>query len=298
MILKGTSAFRSQSTISRWQLHRHHETWSLSKNASNSATYDLTYLRLAQVALLLATSGPDKHESTPKRVRVHLAGKIIFDTIESQLVWEHPYFPRYYLPQKSLQNATLGPGHDVEGAKGYKIHDLIVDGATTQEAVLSIETGPLADFVRPAPSRMDAWFEEDEPIHGHPVDPYKRIDTRRSSRPIRVEVDGVEVANATWAVHLYETSLPVRFYLPRTSIKDGVGLLKSDTTSYCPYKGSAKYLHVIPEKGIEPVRDIVWYYEEPLLAVEGIRELVCFYNEKVDIWIDGVKQPRPKTHFV
>jgi len=221
----------------------------------------------------------------------------IFNTIESQLVWEHPYFPQYYLPRAALKNATLEAGRDAgEGAKGYKIHDLTVQGKTTKDAVLSVETGPLAGHLRPSFGNMDAWFEEDEPIHGHPGDPYKRIDTRRSSRNIRVEVNGVEVANAPWSVHLFETMLPVRYYLPRTAVKAEV-LRRSDHTTYCPYKGTSKYYHVITKPGDEPVKDIVWYYEEPLLAVEAIRELVCFYNEKVDVWVDGVKQERPKSKF-
>lgn len=203
-----------------------------------------------------------------------LSGATIFDSLDTKLVWEHPYFPQYYLPSASLQHAQLSegrkPGEDIQG---YTLHDLTVNGTTTTDAILSVDTGPLKGFLRPSAAKMQAVFEEDEPVHGHPVDPYKRIDTRRSSRHIRVEVNGVEVANASWAVHLYETSLPVRYYLPRPAVKAEM-LRPSDTRTFCPYKGSSNYFHVQVSPDAEPVKDIVWYYETPLLAVEGIRELV------------------------
>jgi uncharacterized protein (DUF427 family) len=190
-------------------------------------------------------------------------------------VWEHPYYPQYYLPKSSLKNATLSAGRKGgDGEIKTTIHDITVNGKTVHDAALSVESGPLAGYVRPDVPQMEAWFEEDDPIRGHPTDPYKRIDVRRSSRLIKVAVGGKVVAEAPWAVHLYETGLPVRYYLPRTALVPGI-LRKSDTSFYCPYKGTSKYYDVIPEPGAEPVKDIVWYYDESMVAVEAIHDLVC-----------------------
>jgi uncharacterized protein (DUF427 family) len=205
---------------------------------------------------------------------VQLGGSYIFDSTSAALVWEHPYFPQYYLPKTSLKNASLSGGRKVgEGKTAVTIYDVIVNGTAFDDAVMSVESGPLEGFLRPDAFKMEAWFEEDDPIRGHPTDPYKRIDVRRSSRPIKVGVSGEIVAEATWAVHLYETGLPVRYYLPRTALKPGI-LRESETSFYCPYKGTSKYYDVNPKPGAEPVKDIVWYYDTAMVAVEAIHDLV------------------------
>lgn len=89
--------------------------------------------------------------------------------------------------------------------------------------------------------QTDAWFVEDEKLLGpHPKDPYKRVETIPSSREIRIEVDGVEIAKSTQSIFLFETMLRPRYYLGTTSVKWEY-LSESGTTSYCPYKGMAKY---------------------------------------------------------
>lgn len=98
-------------------------------------------------------------------------------------------------------------------------------------------------------------------------------------------------------MHLYETGLPVRYYLPLPSIDQS--LLRpsaKDTHTDCPYKGTASYFDVVlPDGKIYP--DIVWYYNSPNLECAGIKGMACFYNEKVDLSVDGVTEEKPKTHF-
>ena len=86
---------------------------------------------------------------------------------------------------------------------------------------------------------FDAWLEEDEPLVGHARDPYHRIDMRRSSREVRIELDGALLARSTRAVLLFETSLPTRFYLPREDVV--AEHRPSDRRSICAYKGHAAY---------------------------------------------------------
>src|SRR5581483_8371281 len=77
----------------------------------------------------------------------------------------------------------------------------------------------LRDLVRLEWDAMDAWFEEDEEVFTHPRDPYTRVDILASSRHVRVEVDGVTVAESASPRLLFETGLPVRYYLPKTHVR-------------------------------------------------------------------------------
>ena len=139
------------------------------------------------------------------------------------------------------------------------------------------------------------WFEEDEPIYGHPRNPYARVDALRSHRHVTVELDGVVLADTRSPVLLFETGLPTRYYIDRTDIAFE-HLEPSDTQSLCPYKGvTSGYwsAHI----GDTVHDDIAWTYNTPLPAVTPIANMVAFYNEKLDITVDGVRLDRPKTQF-
>ncbi|MFB7877592.1 DUF427 domain-containing protein [Nocardia sp. NPDC056064] len=233
-----------------------------------------------------------------KRVRVYLRGRLVGDTLRPLLVWEVPYYPTYYVPFVDI-SADLEPNggsehHDGRGtATGY---DVVVDGLRAEGAAVRYADSAypdLKDAVRLEFGAFD-WFEEDEPIFVHPRDPYSRVDILASSRNVRVEVDGVTVADSSSPRILFETGLPARYYLPLPDVRMDL-LTPSDTHSSCPYKGTADYWHVEVE-GAEH-RDIVWIYRTPLPESQKIAGLACFYNEKVDIFVDGVLQERPDTPF-
>lgn len=135
----------------------------------------------------------------------------------------------------------------------------------------------------------DAWYAEDEKLLGsHPKDPYKRIECLPSSREVRVEVGGEVIARSANNVFLHETGLRARYYLSPDGIARWDRLVPSDTTSVCPYKGEARYYHV--KVGDREVKDAIWYYPYPTAESMAIRNRLCFYNEKVDVFIDGVKE--------
>jgi uncharacterized protein (DUF427 family) len=136
---------------------------------------------------------------------------------------------------------------------------------------------------------MDQWFEEDVPVYGHPKDPYKRIDILHSTRNVKVAVDGVTLADSSSHLFLLETTLRTRHYLPPTSV-NWEYLRKSDTETLCPYKGRANYYDVIVNG--KQYRDLVWYYRYPTSESAPIAGYMCFYNEKVDLWVDGEKEQR------
>jgi uncharacterized protein (DUF427 family) len=141
---------------------------------------------------------------------------------------------------------------------------------------------------------MDAWFEEDEQVFTHARNPYTRVDILASSRHVRVEIDGVTVAESASPRLLFETGLPVRYYLPRTHVR--MDLLElSEGVSHCPYKGQAQSWSVRLDGRLH--ENQAWSYPTPLPESVKVAGLMCFYDEKVDIHVDGVRQERPRTKF-
>jgi len=143
-------------------------------------------------------------------------------------------------------------------------------------------------------NNIDEWYEEDEQVFVHPKDPYHRVDVLESSRHVKVEVNGEVVAETERPMILFETGLPPRYYIPPEVVREDV-LAESEKTTQCPYKGVASYYSV--EAGDGRVEDLVWYYPEPLPEVGKIEGLLCFFNEKVDLEVDGEEQDRPRTQW-
>lgn len=153
----------------------------------------------------------------------------------------------------------------------------------------------LDGYVRFKWSALDVWFEEDEQIYVHPRNPYTRVDALRSHRTVRIELDGIVLAETDSPVLVFETGLPTRYYLDPTTVRFE-HLSPTDTVSECPYKGvTSDYWSVTTPGGV--YADLAWSYRSTTEALGAIAGLVAFYDEKVDVFIDGQLQPRPITHF-
>lgn len=245
------------------------------------------------------TRGRVRVEPGAKRVRAYLAGRLVADTLTPVLVWEIPYYPAYYLPLADVK-AELVPTGKTEHSPSRgeaQIYDVRVDGATADAAARRYPDSPLEalrGLVRFDWQAMDEWLEEDEPVYTHPRDPYKRVDILASSRHVRIEVDGVTVADSVRPRILFETGLPPRYYLPLPDVRTEL-LRPSDTQTHCPYKGTASYWSLDTGRGVHT--DIVWIYRAPLPESQKIVGLACFYNEKVDLYLDGQLTERPRTPF-
>ena len=239
-------------------------------------------------------------EPGTKHVRVYLGGHVVADTIHPVLVWEVPYYPTYYFPtvdvRTELMDADGGVQHSPSRGDG-RTFAVSAGGRTAQRAALRYEDSPieeLRDLVRFDWHSMDAWFEEDEQVFTHPRDPYTRVDILASSRHVRVELGGTTVAESTGTRMLFETGLPVRYYLPKTHVRMDL-LMPTASVSHCPYKGQAEYWSV--RAGDRVHDDLAWSYRAPFAESQKIAGLIAFYNEKVDIHVDGVLQDRPVTKF-
>jgi uncharacterized protein (DUF427 family) len=234
-----------------------------------------------------------------KRVRIYLGGELVADTLRPLLVWEWPYYPVYYVPADDVR-ADLVPSGQTESLAGLGDAELLnvkVATATAERAARRYresDVRELRDAVRFDWNAMSEWLEEDEPVYVHARDPHSRVDILGSSRHVRVEVDGVTVAESRQPRILFETGLPPRYYLPLTDVRTDL-LRPSATQTQCPYKGTASYWSVDAGNGLH--EDIVWIYRTPLPESQKVAGLACFYDEKVEMFLDGERQRKPDTPF-
>lgn len=228
-------------------------------------------------------------EPATRRVRAMLDGQYLVDSTAPLLVWEIPYYPTYYFPIADVKMDRLEATEEVKRSPSRgeaQLYDLVV-GDTRRPQGAYIHPEPkvpeLADHVAFSWNALDHWFEEDEEVFVHARDPYTRVDILRSSRTVRVEIGGVEVARSSGASFLFETGHPVRYYLPKTDVRLDL-FTESDKVTHCPYKGSARYwtAHIDGQEHA----DILWGYDHPTEESSRIAGLVSFYTEKVDLFVD------------
>ena len=234
-----------------------------------------------------------------KRVRAYLGGELVADTTRPLLVWEVPYYPGYF-PLADVRTELLEPdggvAHSPSRGDG-RTFTVTAGRKEAPRAALRHVDSPIAelrDVIRLDWGAMDAWFEDDEQVCTHPRDPYTRVDILPSSRHVRVEVAGVTIAESTSPRLLFETGLPVRYYLPKTHFRMDL-LAATDRVSHCPYKGQAEWWSV--RAGGRVHEALAWSYRTPLPESQRVAGLIAFYDEKVDVYVDGVRQQRPSTKF-
>ena len=249
--------------------------------------------------LLAGARGQLRHEPIEKRVRADLAGQTVVDSTRAILVWEpRRVVPSYAVPVEDVHaEVTESPATSGQ-AKGvlhpgipFSVHTAEGEPVSIDDRVgagFRLADADLAGYVVLDFAAFDGWYEEDERIAGHPRDPFHRVDVRQSARPVRIEVGGEVVAETTQARMLFETQLPTRFYIPREDIRPE--LHPSDRHSYCPYKGDASYWSF--DAGGRRREDIAWSYEQPLPDAAAITGLVAFWDERVDVFLDGERRAR------
>ena len=233
-----------------------------------------------------------------RRVRPMLGGLAVADTDAPLLVWEHRGYPIYYFPRADVRAELRPTGvtHAVASVGEGLRHDVVLGARFAGGAAVTFPDAPapLNHAVRFDWDAMDEWLEEDEPVYTHAHDPYKRIDVLASSRHVLVELDGVTVAETRRPQILFETSLPPRYYVPIADVRMQL-LVPSEHHTHCAYKGEASYWSV--DTGAHVHTNIAWIYRTPFAEVIRIAGMVCFFNERVDLTVDGVLHERPRTPF-
>jgi uncharacterized protein (DUF427 family) len=239
-------------------------------------------------------------EPVPRRVRAELGGQVVLETTRAIYMWEWSFYPQFHIPAQDVDAAALiddGPTHHLRHGTVVTV-GLRARGVERPKAGRRYVESPIAELVghiRFEWDALDAWFEEDEQVFVHPRNPYVRVDALRSTRNVRIERDGVVLAQSSAPVLVFETGLPTRYYFDRSAV-DFSHLRPSDTVTACPYKGvTSGYWSVAI--GDEVHRDLAWTYGFPTRQLLPIAGLIAFYDEQVDVFLDGVAQPRPRTHF-
>ena len=239
-------------------------------------------------------------EPVPRRIRAYLAGEKVLGTTGALYVWEWPNYPQYYVPLADIRQDLLVPeDHTQRTGRGVaELHGLRVGEVHRPRSARLITEPALAGLggtVRFEWSALDAWFEEDEQVFVHPRSPYTRVDALRSNRQVRVELDGVLLADSASPVMVFETGLPTRYYVSRTDVRFE-HLVPADTVTACPYKGMTSGYWSVRSGGVMH-KDLAWAYDFPTRQLLPITGMVAFYNEKVDTFVDGQLLERPETHF-
>lgn len=209
-------------------------------------------------------------DPSPRWIRAKRGDETVIDTRRARMLHQHAVLARYFIPRDDVRWDLLEGVEPAEPPAGAP---------------------DLEDYVAFAWDDLDAWFEEDEQLISHAIDPYHRVDVRRTSRHVAVSVEGVPLADTTRARVLFETGLPPRWYLPREDVR--AQLEPSDLRTACAYKGVASYFSV--PTGNDPLENTAWTYPDPRHDASDVRDFICFFNEAVDLDIDGERQERPGT---
>ena len=232
-------------------------------------------------------------ETLPRWVRARRGGETVADTKRPRLVHEYARLPVFHFPEEDVRMDLLRPSGRTEQdeVKGEReLLTLELDGEVTDDAGWRYSHGPLAGLVTFRWDAMDEWLEEEDQLHGHPQDPYSRIDVRNTSRHVRVSLNGEVLAETTRGKVLFEAGLPPRWYFPEEDVRMEL-LEETDSTSTCAYKGFASYWSVGDED------DLVWTYRDPFHDAAAVKDMLCFFNERVDIEVDGEREERPTTQW-
>jgi len=185
-----------------------------------------------------------------RRVRAVSGGRTVVDSERVLLVHRQGRPPTYAFPAGDVHDVDAAPEPD---APGYE----------------TVEWGA-----------AEAWFEEDEEVFGHPRNPYHRIDCLRSRRHLRVEAAGLVLVDTDDTLAVYETALEPRLYVDPRHVRTAV-LAQSETTTYCPYKGTTTYWHA--RVGAHVLEDVAWTYEEPLPESAPLRGMLSFEEARVQV---------------
>jgi uncharacterized protein (DUF427 family) len=262
--------------------------------------------------LLMGELNSLRHEPTEKRIRATLGDRTVIDSTRALLVWEPKrVVPTYAVPLDDVDAAVeaapdaaapdpasvdapvLGDRPVLDPSIPFTVHT--TDGepltirADGREAAAFRPSDPALDgFLIVDFDAFDAWYEEDERNFAHPRDPFHRIDIVHSSRHVRVELGGTTLADSSRPCLLFEPPLPVRYYLHRDDVRTDL-LRPSDTRTACAYKGHASYYSTAEAD------DVAWTYEQPLREASEVQHRIAFFNERVDIVVDGERLERPTT---
>jgi uncharacterized protein (DUF427 family) len=238
-------------------------------------------------------------EPSPRRIRGLLGGEVVVDSVRASMLFEHGRHARYYVPEADVRAGLLAPNgrtsrSPITGERRHldvRLGGRVVVDAAFSHADLPPGAPPLAGLVTFRFSALDGWLEEDEPIVAHARDPYHRVDAVPSSREVRVSLDGVALAESRRTVVIFETGLMPRWYFPPQDLR--AELLPGTASTVCAYKGRPEYWSARTPAVLR--ENIAWSYVEPLHDALAVAGRIAFFDEHVDLDVDGERRPRPAS---
>ncbi len=242
----------------------------------------------------------DHTEPVPRRVRGYLGGRLVFDTQEALYVWEWPNYAQFYIPATDVEAGLIVDEQTVKRVRQEieRVHGLRVPQVTHTGCAMLFTDDSLKGSFRQGALRLGCprlVVRGGREVFVHPRNPYTRVEALKSTRAVRIELDGTVLAESSSPVLVFETGLPTRYYLNRTEVTLDC-LIPTDTVTSCPYKGrTSGYWSVQIGRTIH--QDLAWAYDFPTRQLLPIAGLIAFYNEKVDVFREGRLRPRPVTHF-
>ena len=206
-------------------------------------------------------SAPIPHELTyvephPRRVQAFINGRAVIDTEQVLLV---------HCTNRALSYAFLAS----------EVGDLPFE--------------PLAEmpgFVQVPWGAVESWFEEGRQLVHYPPNPYHRVDCRPTRRRLRVEHAGTVLVDTDDTIILFETALGPRLYVAPAAVRTDV-LRRTETSTYCNYKGQATYWAFVGDTvGAPVIDDVAWSYEDPLAESLAIKGMLSFDPQRVKVFAE------------
>ncbi len=189
-------------------------------------------------------------EPHPRRVQAIRNGDIVIDTERALLVHRRDRPLAYAFPSGEVGDLPNSPEPEAPG------------------------------YVQVPWDAVDSWIEEGRTLVHYPPNPYHRVDCRPTRRRLRVAVDGAMLVDTDDTVIVFETALTPRLYVHPSLVRTDL-LRRTDTTTYCNYKGVATYWSAVV--GDTVVEDVAWSYEDPPPETLPIKGFISFDAERADV---------------
>ena len=198
-------------------------------------------------------------EPHPRRIRAERDGRVVLDTERALLVHRSGRPLAYAFPADVVGDLPHEPEPEAPG------------------------------FVQVPWDAVDVWFEEGRRLRHYPPNPYHRVDCRPTRRHLRVSVDDTVLVDTDDTVILFETSLAPKLYVAPEHVRTDL-LRRSDTSTYCNYKGDATYWSAVVDGRV--VHDVAWTHEDPLPESLPIAAMFSFDPTRVTVEAD-LPTPEP-----
>jgi uncharacterized protein (DUF427 family) len=189
-------------------------------------------------------------EPHPRRVQAVRGGRIVIDTERALMVHRRGHPLSYVFPVDEVGDLPSEPEPEAAG------------------------------FVRVPWDAVDSWLEEGRELVHYPPNPYHRVDCRPTRRHLSVSVAGATLVDTHDTVILFETALEPRLYVDPSHVRTDL-LRRSETSSYCNYKGFATYWTAAVEDHV--IDDVAWSYEDPPPESLPIKGFLSFDASRVDV---------------